>query len=314
MGTIAAITLPIFAIVALGWGTVRSGLFSGADMRIIGRFVINIALPALLFNALASRNPAEIVNPLYLALYAGASVATLLVALVWFRRVQGLPLPEAGICVMGTSCANSGYFAFPILALAVPETAPAVLAMGVMVENLVMIPLCLILIAAGSERPGGKAALVLHIARDLLRRPLTIAMAAGLVWASLALPVPEVLDRVTGMLSTASVPLALFVIGGSLAGVTPRGDLARASQIATAKLILHPAMALAGLGLVAALGLTGLDPALRISLLVTTAVPMIGVYPIFAQEQGLERLASLALLLATAASFLTLSGVLALLL
>src|SRR5690606_19303033 len=100
----------------------------------------------LLFNALASRNPAEILNPLYLALYAGASIAALIVALVWFRRVQGLPLSEAGICVMGVSCANSGYFAFPILALAVPETAPAVLAMGMMVENLVMIPLCLILI------------------------------------------------------------------------------------------------------------------------------------------------------------------------
>ncbi|MFN3825528.1 MAG: AEC family transporter [Pseudorhodobacter sp.] len=314
MGTIATIILPIFAIVALGWGTTRGGLFSPADMRIFGRFVINIALPALLFNALASRDLAEVVNPLYLALYAGASLATMALGLLWFRKMQGLPLAEAGICTMGTCCANSGYFAFPILVLALPEVAPVVLAMGMMVENLLLIPLCLIVIAAGSGQVRSTGALALHIGRDLIRRPLMIAMAVGLVWSALALPVPALLDRLTVMISTASVPLALFVIGGALAGVAPRGDFARASQIAGAKLILHPAMGLAALALAAAFGLPDLDPALRASLLVTTAVPMIGVYPIFAQEQGMERLASLAMLLATAASFLTLSLALALLL
>lgn len=314
MGTIVTIILPIFAIVALGWGTTRGGLFSPTDMRIFGRFVINIALPALLFNALASRDLSEVVNPTYLALYAGASVATMVLGLIWFHKMQGLPLAEAGICTMGISCANSGYFTFPILALALPDVAPVVLAMGMMVENLLLIPLCLVVIAMGSGEARSKGALALHIGRDLIRRPLMIAMAVGLVWSALALPVPPLLDRLTVMISTASVPLALFVIGGALAGVNPRGDIARASQIAAAKLILHPAMALAALALAAAIGLPDLDPAMRASLLVTTAVPMIGVYPIFAQEQGMERLASLAMLLATAASFLTLSLALALLL
>ena len=45
----------------------RLGLFAKADMRVFGKFVINLALPALLFNALSQRSVAEILNGQYLA-------------------------------------------------------------------------------------------------------------------------------------------------------------------------------------------------------------------------------------------------------
>jgi hypothetical protein len=69
------------------------------------------------------------------------------------------------------------------------------------------------------------------------------------------------------------------------------------------KLVLHPLLAL---GVLAVAG-AGLSPELQACLLIACAVPMLGVYPIFAQEQGMEGLASLALLMTTAMSFFTLS-------
>lgn len=49
-----AITGPIYIATALGYVSTRSGLFvRAADMRVFGQFVIKLALPALLFNALA---------------------------------------------------------------------------------------------------------------------------------------------------------------------------------------------------------------------------------------------------------------------
>ena len=151
------------------------------------------------------------------------------------------------------------------------------------------------------------------IARDLMRRPLILALIAGLVWSLLKLPIPEVLDRGLGMISTASVALALFVIGGSLAGIALRGNLALAGQISFGKLVLHPVMALLVLALAAAVGGPVLAPDLRACLLIACAVPMLGVYPIFAQEVGMEGLASLAMLATTAMSFFSLSVALALL-
>lgn len=313
METVIAITLPIFLVVGLGFGVTKAGLFSAPDMRIFGRFVIMIALPALLFNALAKRDVAEVFDAGFMGLYAVASLLVMGVGYLWFHRIQGLPMDRAGICIMGTACSNSGYMAFPILLLAYPDLAPKVLAMSLMVENLLMIPVALTLIALGRGGGAGMAALIWDIARNLIRRPLILAMIAGLAWSILKLPIPEALDRGLTMISTAAVALALFVIGGSLAGIALRGNLALAGQIMVGKLMLHPVMGVLVLAVAAALGGPMLGADLRACFVIACAVPMLGVYPIFAQEVGMEGLASLAMLGATMMSFFSLSLVLAVL-
>ena len=52
MLTILGITGPIFLIVGVGFAAVRDGLLTRAEMRPLGVFVINVALPALLFPAI----------------------------------------------------------------------------------------------------------------------------------------------------------------------------------------------------------------------------------------------------------------------
>ncbi|WP_022703328.1 AEC family transporter [Pseudorhodobacter ferrugineus] len=312
METVIAITLPIFLVVGLGFAVTRAGLFSAPDMRIFGRFVITIALPALLFNALSKRDVAEVFDPAFMGLYALASLLVMAVGYVWFHRIQGLPMERAGICIMGSACSNSGYMAFPILLLAYPDLAPKVLAMSLMVENLLMIPVALTLIAMGRSG-AGMGVMIWDIARNLIRRPLILAMIAGLAWSVLKLPIPEAMDRGLTMISTAAVALALFVVGGSLAGIALRGNMALAGQIGFGKLVLHPALGVAVLAMAAALGGPVLGADLQACFVIACAVPMLGVYPIFAQEVGLEGLASLAMLGATAMSFFSLSLVLVLL-
>lgn len=314
MLTVLAITLPIFLVIGLGFATTKGGLFTASDMRIFGRFVMNIALPAMLFNAVSKRDLAEVFDPVFMGGYAAASLLVVAVGIFWFHSLQGISLSRAGVCIMGTACSNSGYMSFPILSLAYPDLAPSVLAMSLLVENLVMIPTCLIISAIGRERSKTRPLAMLGaILRDLLRRPLITALIAGLVWSAFCPPMPAALDRAISLISSGAVALALFVIGGSLAGVALRGNIALTGQIVVGKLLLHPVAGLVVLGLIAALGLPGLSPDLRACFVIATAVPMLGVYPIFAQEQGMETLAALAMLTATTLSFFTLSVALAVL-
>ena len=46
---ILAIIAPIYIAILIGYLMTRAGIFAKADMRVFGRFVINLALPALLF-------------------------------------------------------------------------------------------------------------------------------------------------------------------------------------------------------------------------------------------------------------------------
>ena len=77
---ILGITGPIYLAIALGYWLTRRGLFARSDMQVFGKFTIELALPALLFNALSRRSVAEILNWQYLAGYALATLAVVLAA------------------------------------------------------------------------------------------------------------------------------------------------------------------------------------------------------------------------------------------
>lgn len=159
--SVLAITGPVYAVIALGYACTRAGLFERADMRVFGKFVIYLALPALLFNALSQRSVAEVLNPVFIAAYASGSVAANLLGFLWARRFAGKPVAESAIVGMGMSCPNSGFIGFPLVAqLFGPANAGVALALAMLVENLLMLPLSLAILLrrAVAVRIGGSLA------------------------------------------------------------------------------------------------------------------------------------------------------------
>ena len=74
MGGVLAVTAPLYLLMGLGWLAVRAGWFAREHMRVLGAYVLRLALPALLFNALASRRFAEILEPAFLLAFAGGGL------------------------------------------------------------------------------------------------------------------------------------------------------------------------------------------------------------------------------------------------
>ncbi len=307
MLAVLSITAPIFAIIALGYTLTRSGLFARSDMAPLGKFVLNIALPALLFSAVASNPFAEVFDPAYLVTYAGATLAAVILTALWFR---GLAPSRRGVAVLGASMPNSGFIGYPIMLLAFPELAGKILALNMIVENVLIIPACLMLMDQNDDgRRTPLPALIARTATGLIRRPMIIAIIAGLVVTLSGIQLPDVALRLVDLLAAATAPLALFFVGGTLVGLNMHGNRAVAAQVAGARLFLHPALMAFAIMLIPLGGLT-LDSALAAPLILSAAMPMIGIYPILAAEKGHEGMASLALLIATTASFVTISALL----
>lgn len=310
MTDILAITFPIYAAIALGYGIVRAGWFRPEDMRVMGRYVLDIALPALLFGAVAGRDLAAVFHPGYILAFALGGLGTIALAFAWFT-LTGTDAKRRAVAVLGTACPNSGFIGYPVMLLAFPDIAGVVLALNFLVENVILIPICLILM----DMARGGAPVALHrrvgaILWGLLRRPMVIGLLLGLAVSLLRLPIPGPADRLLEMLAASASALALVVIGGSLVGIELRGNRLRAVQVAGAKLLVHPAMvALAALAL-PALGLAALPPDLHAAVILSAAVPMFGIYPVLAQQLGLEGPASIAMIVAVTGAFFTLSGLL----
>lgn len=307
---ILAITGPIYITIALGYLSTRTGLFARSDMQVLGRFVINLALPALLFNALAQRPIAEILNASYLLVYALGSLLVLVLGLLWARRGARQDPTSSVYWAMGMACSNSGFVGYPIALLTLGPVAGMLLGLNMIVENLLLIPLLLALAESGENRDSRWQRVLGQSLRNLLRNPMVLGLLAGFAVSLLGWPLPSPVARTVTLFSQASGALSLFVIGGSLAGLHIEGMGRQVAQIAAGKLLLHPLAMVAMLVLLELSGLVSLDPQLRLGVLLTAACPMLGIYPILAQKHGRDGLAAAALLGTTTASFLSISALL----
>lgn len=307
MLAVLSITAPIFILIGLGFFSARIALVNRDQVRGMGTFVIYFALPSLVFKALAERSLSEVLNGPYLAAYAMASLSLFGIGLLLVRRWRGLDLSSSAILAMGMAVPNSGFVGYPIAVMVIGPTAALAMALGMLVENLLMIPLALAIAEAG--RQGGQGwTVVRETALRLLRNPLIIAIVLGLGMSLLELRLPVVPARVIEMLAAASAPVALFVIGATLNGMKAGGMAADLAQTSIGKLILHPLLMFAALSLV-----PGVDPLLMVAGVLFASAPMLSVFPILGQRFGLEERCAAALVGCTVLAFFSISGLLALL-
>jgi malonate transporter len=307
---ILAITCPIYIAILIGFVATQRGVFDKAAMRVFGTFVVKLALPALLFRALAQRQVGEILNGSYVLAYASASLAVVGVGYVWCRRLAELGKTTSAFYVMGMSCSNSSFIGYPILLLTFAPVAGVALALNVIVENVIMIPLLLAMAERGRGDSGPWYRLVGQSLARLAANPIIIAVAAGLVVSLLGWKLPAPVERTVSLFAMSSSALSLIVIGGALVGLPIGGLALRAAPIAFVKLIVHPLAVLVAVLTLPLLGLPALDPTLRMAAVLLAAMPMMSIYPILAQAYGQEDFSTTALLITTIASFFTLSGLL----
>ena len=303
---ILSITGPIYFVIALGWAAVRRGLFAPDDLRVLGRFVLNLALPALLFNALARRPVREILEPVYLIAYAVSGAAVVLGAFAWERRVRKRDAPTSAIIATGMGFPNLAFVGYPIIVPLLGAPGAVAVALSFVVDNLLILPLALALAGSGGATDEPRSRALARALAGTARNPLIIAIVAGFVVALAGFPLPTPIAHTIDLFAGASTAVALFVVGGSLAGLEVRGMARDVAAIATGKLVAHPLVAAGVLAL-----LPGLDPAMRIACIACACMPMVSIYPILAQKYRLEGLAAAALLVTTVASFVTINVFLA---
>lgn len=221
MYEVLSVTAPIYLLIAAGFAATRLGLFERADMRVFGKYVINLAFPALLFNALSQRQVNEVINPLFIGVYLCGSLIVMVAGIVWARRVAGKDMSLSAVMGMGMTCPNSGFIGFPLVAMAVgPNTGAVALALAIIVENFFLIPIALAIAGSGAEQGAQDTrwarwrAAMLQSLQTVVRNPMIHGLALGFLFLLLNWRLPEPLSRAVGMLAASCSAMALLVVGG----------------------------------------------------------------------------------------------------
>lgn len=297
-------TLPFFALIGLGWAAGRLRFFPEVATEWLTRFVFYFALSAMLFRFAARLSLREIFDPGYaLAYLAGCAALYLLVFAV--ARARRVPVPEAAIEAHCAVTGNTGFLGLPMLTMLLGPQAAGPLLM-VLAIDLIVFSSLITLIVTAARQGGLSAQSVGPLLRGLARNPMIVAMAAGLAWSGLRLPMPAPAAEFLTLLGAAATPGALFAIGASLASRSAE-RLSVALWLSFAKLVLHPA----AVGL-AALGLVAVPPDAAGVMIAAAALPVAGNVYMLARHFGVApQRASAAILVSTAASLLTVPAVIA---
>lgn len=249
------VVLPIFALIFAGWLARRIGVLGAAATTELNRFVVFLALPALLFDVTAHAHWSAIWKPGFIGAFGLSSLAVFALT-VLIRRGEGRPLADAAVDGLNAGYANTGFMGFPLALVAfgpealAPTTVAAILTVcGVFAVAIVLIETGLRREAAASGRSGPRMPVWRSVGRSLMRNPLLVAPALGALVPSAGLTVPESAETFLKLLGGAAAPCALVALGLFLAQTRHAGDGQgrTAALLVGLKLALHPLLAY-GLG------------------------------------------------------------------
>lgn len=299
-------TLPFFALIFCGYVAARTRFFSSQAAAMITKFVFYFALSAMLFRLSATLPLEDLWQPEFLAAYAiGSSILYVLVIAI--ARLRKMDWAEAGFEAHTAVIGNVGFLGLPMFVSMFGAKAAAPVMMGLCVD-LVLFGSVIVIIVEVSKGDGRGLDAAGQALVGLLKNPMIMAVLAGLIWSMANLPWVVPLDEFTQILGAAATPCALFAIGCSLAAQSADQKVGTAIWLTIVKLFFHPAIIAVFVLLV-----FDVDPFVAAIAIAAAAMPTAGNVFILAQHYGIgEHRVSATILISTALSVLTVTGVIAL--
>lgn len=305
MINIVNLAVPYFGLIFIGFACGKAKGLPEAGLGWMNFFLIYVSLPALLFVIMSKTPFAELNNPPFLVATTLATVTAFAVALTAGHFIGRLGLRETTLAGLSGAYGNIGYMG-PGLAFAVlGNKAAAPTALILCCDSIFLFTIVPLLIELSDrDHPSLLHALGV-VVRQILLNPLIMAASAGAVAAALHIHLPLAIDTTLLFLQNAAAPTALFVLGVTVALRPFKRVPWEVPGVIATKLLVHP---LAALGLVWLFGPFA-QPWAATAVLMASLPPALNVFVIARQNDTWIEPASVAVLIGTFASVVTLTSV-----
>lgn len=234
--------LPVFGLILAGW-LARKARFLGLHaVSEINRFVVYLALPALLFDIIANARASAIWQPGFIAAFGLGCAATYVLGLLLRRRHR--PLADAAIVGLDAGYSNTGYLGFPLVAVAFGPAAQPLTTLATLITVCALFAAAIVLVEIGQQARQNPLRLAAKVGLALIRNPLILAPIAGALFSATGLAVPPSAETFLKLLGGAASPCALVALGLFLAEARPsaRGERVFTGTLVVLKLIIQPAV------------------------------------------------------------------------
>jgi malonate transporter and related proteins len=236
--------LPVVLLILVGYVTGRFNVIRQEAVRDLTNLVFLVLIQALLFRTMCTVDVAHIdfsSTSLYFVVAAGLFFLLLV--------VQGGSSRSAVLALSGIF-SNTAMIGIPLIGLAYGKEALVVLFTLISMHSLVLLTMATVVLELFSAREraqgqGGGRSPVHTIAmaiRNAILHPVPMPIIVGLLFAQTGWVLPEVVDRPLQLLGNAFSPVALVLMGVTLAKTSIGPHLKGALLIASVKNLLHPTL------------------------------------------------------------------------
>jgi predicted permease len=246
MDTVFNAVLPIFALILAGFLCAKRRILDASATDALNKFVVWLALPALLFQAMAGITWPSLDHPGFVAAFGGGAAATFAASFLLGSNRPARRLADRSIEGLDASYANAGFMGIPLClaAFGPASLVPAIIA--TILTACVLFAGAIILIETDLGETPHLTATIRKVCRSLVRNPLLVSPALGLAVAVLhaqcgtALPSPAL--EFTKLLGAAASPCALVAIGLFLAQSQAARETGVIIRLVALKLLVQPAI------------------------------------------------------------------------
>lgn len=240
MDVLLGIILPVFGIMATGYGATFTPFFDDAARRGLAQFVFYFAIPIMLFYKLATAELPDALEPGYLIAFYASAGLTFVFGLPLFRLITGEPLRELVLCGFGSIYGNVVLVGIPVVLAAMGDSGAVPLFLLISFHTSVQYTFITVLIEGWSRGDSNWRSLPIRVGKSLATNPILLSIVAGALFNRSGLLLPDLVERWANLFGQAGIPCALFSLGASLSGYRIDGRVTLVLAMTATKLLVMP--------------------------------------------------------------------------
>ena len=313
-----SIISPLIIIALTGYISTKTKWLSKEQLDAISKFAFSLCIPAFLFYQMSKANFSEQISlQFFAAFYLPVLICYLITWLISyffykekpchpeFKRNSKVSLNKnsgaSAVFALGASFSNTVIVGLPVLLATMGEQVISIVFLIVTFHSTMLFALTGAITAWASSKGEATKFNWLDFTKKTLNNPLIISILSGLAVNMLGIALPDFLQDSLALMSKPAIPLALFILGASLAFYQIRQELTFISIASINKLILLPMLVF-----IASQYLFKLEPLVVTVLVILSACPTgVSAYLIAATHQQHQKTVAGTVVLSTLACIIT---------
>ena len=231
--------LPLFLLVALGWALIKFRFFPQEYTKVLSGFTFRLLMPVMLFHLMSDLSNMPPIDPRVIAAFFGSCAIV-----YWLGRRTGRLFGEdnTGQTIFGMAAifGNNVQLGVPIVQVSLGDKAIPTISILIIFTVLLLWTTAIASVEFGKTEGKKDFKKIFNSMLKVFQNPVVMGILAGSLWGLTGWQLPDWIDKTLGLVSTATTPVALMVVGMGLAAHSFSAALPKGLSMTALKVVIQP--------------------------------------------------------------------------